>query len=104
LPGAILGTAFIGMLKYGGLNPQAQTLASGLGVLLILYVLPGGAAQLFYGARDNLLRWVAARHQILVPSLVADAREDHVSEEIEAEALRTAAAATTLRVETGSPA
>jgi hypothetical protein len=47
---------------------------------------------------------VAARHQILVPSLVADAREDHVSEEIEAEALRTAAAATTLRVETGSPA
>ncbi|HET6910001.1 MAG TPA: ABC transporter permease [Mycobacteriales bacterium] len=104
LPGAMLGTAFIGLLKYGGLNPQAQTLASGLGVLLILYVAPGGAAQAFYGIRDAMLRWVADRRGILVPSLVADTREDEVSEEIEAQALRTAAAATSLHVEAGSPA
>jgi len=105
LPGAMLGTAFIGLLKYGGLNPQAQTLASGLGVLLILYIAPGGAAQAFYGIRDGLLRWVAARRGILVPSLVADAREDQVSEEIEQQALRTAAAAKSLHVEeAGAPA
>ena len=105
LPGAMLGTAFIGLLKYGGLNTQAQTLASGLGVLLILYIAPGGAAQAFYGIRDGLLRWVAARRGILVPSLVADAREDQVSEEIEQQALRTAAAAKSLHVEeAGAPA
>jgi branched-chain amino acid transport system permease protein len=104
LPGAMLGTAFIGLLKYGGLNPQAQTLASGLGVLLILYVAPGGAAQAFYGIRDALLRWVADRRAIVVPSLVADTREDDVAEEIEAQALRTAAAAPSLHVEARSPA
>ena len=104
LPGAMLGTAFIGLLKYGGLNPQAQALASGLGVLIILYIAPGGAAQVFYGARDAWLRWVASRRGIVVPSLLADSREDEVSEEIEAQALRTAAAAPTLQVEAGSPA
>jgi hypothetical protein len=105
----MLGTAFIGLLKYGGLNPQTQALASGLGVLLILYVAPGGAAQAFYGIRDGLLRWVANRRGILVPSLVADARSDEVAERAEEQALRTAAAAPTLHVEAqvetaGSPA
>src|SRR5205807_9817968 len=34
--------------------------------------LPGGLAQGFYGIRDSLLRWVADRRGIVVPSLVAD--------------------------------
>lgn len=72
LPGAVLGTAFIGLLKYGGLSPAAQNLASGVGVLLILYVAPGGVAQAYYGARDGLLRVLADRRGIVVPSLVAD--------------------------------
>jgi branched-chain amino acid transport system permease protein len=102
LPGAMLGAGFIGLLKYGGLNPQAQVLASGLGALIVLYVWPGGVAQVFYGARDGLLRWVADRRGILVPSLVADAREDAVTEQAEAEALRTAAAAPTLALSEGA--
>jgi len=96
LPGAMLGTLFIGMLKYGGLNPATQTLASGLGVLLVLYVLPGGVAQIYYGARDAILRQIAARRGILVPSLIADAREDAQSTEVDADALRSAAEAPTL--------
>lgn len=72
LPGAVLGAAFIGVLKYGGLSPAAQNLASGAGVLLILYVAPNGAAQVYYGARDALLRVLAARRNVVVPSLLAD--------------------------------
>ena len=72
LPGAMLGAVWIGVLRYGGFSPQVQALASGVGVLLLLMVLPGGLAQAFYGIRDSLLRWVAERRGIVVPSLVAD--------------------------------
>jgi branched-chain amino acid transport system permease protein len=72
LPGAMLGAAWIGVLRYGGFSPQVQSLASGVGVLLLLWVLPGGLAQGFYGIRDALLRWVAERRGIVVPSLLAD--------------------------------
>ncbi|MDQ1396960.1 MAG: branched-chain amino acid transport system permease protein livM [Acidimicrobiaceae bacterium] len=74
LPGALLGTLFIGILKYGDINPGFQLLATGFGALLLLYVVPGGLAQLFYGTRDGALRWIAARKDIVVPSLVADVR------------------------------
>ena len=76
LPGAMLGAAYEGVLLYGGFKPQVQTLATGVGVLLLLYFLPGGLAQVLYGARDNLLRYVARRRSILVPSLLADTRVD----------------------------
>ena len=76
LPGAMLGAVWIGVLRSGGLGPQAQALASGVGVLLLLMVLPGGLAQGFYGIRDALLRWVAERRGIVVPSLVADVQTE----------------------------
>jgi branched-chain amino acid transport system permease protein len=72
LPGAMLGAAWIGVLRYGGLGQQAQQLATGVGVLILLWIMPGGLAQAFYGIRDALLRWVAERRGIVVPSLVAD--------------------------------
>jgi branched-chain amino acid transport system permease protein len=72
LPGAMLGAAYLGVLRYGGLSPQVQALASGVGVLILLWILPGGLAQAFYGIRDAILRWVAERRGIVVPSLVAD--------------------------------
>ncbi len=49
---------------------------SGAGLLWILYFLPGGLWQLVQRIRDRYLRWVAARHDLLVPSLVADKRVD----------------------------
>jgi branched-chain amino acid transport system permease protein len=76
LPGALLGTLYIGIMKYGDLSNGAQLLATGFGALVLLYVLPGGLAQVFYGARDSLLRMLAARRQVVVPSLIADVRVD----------------------------
>lgn len=75
LPGAMLGTVFIGVLQYGGFSQQIQNLATAVGVLLLLWLLPGGLAQAAYSARDGILRWVAARRGIVVPSLLADVRD-----------------------------
>ena len=61
-----------GALQYGGFTPQVQELASGVGVLLLLWMLPGGLAQVFYSARDSVLRAIAERRSLVVPSLVAD--------------------------------
>src|SRR5205085_7882568 len=46
------------------------------GVLFILLVLPGGLGGLFYDARDAVLRVIARRRDIVVPSLLADMRVD----------------------------
>jgi branched-chain amino acid transport system permease protein len=83
LPGAMLGAAWIGFFRYGGFSAQTQALASGAGVLLLLWVLPGGLAQGFYTLRDGLLRWIAERRQIVVPSLVADVQVEAESTVLE---------------------
>lgn len=80
LPGAMLGATYLGVLRYGGLGSQAQALATGLGVLVLLMVAPGGLAQAFYSARDGALRWVAKRGSIVVPSLIADKRTATLAE------------------------
>jgi branched-chain amino acid transport system permease protein len=86
LPGALLGALWIGVLKYGGLSPALQLLGSGAGALILLLALPGGLAQALYTTRDNLLRSVAERRGIVVPSLLADVRvEDDGAAETEAE-------------------
>ena len=55
---------------------------SGGGLLLILYFLPGGLWQYVQRVRDRLLRRVAERRDLLVPSLVADRRiEDRPEDE-----------------------
>lgn len=47
---------------------------TGSGLLFILYFLPGGLWQFVQRQRDRYLRWVARRHDLVVPSLVADKR------------------------------
>lgn len=74
LPGAMLGTAYFGFVKYSDISAKYQLLATGFGALLLLMLLRGGVAQLFYGARDRVLRYVAHRRGIVVASLVADVR------------------------------
>jgi branched-chain amino acid transport system permease protein len=69
LPGALLGAAWIGVLRYGGFSPQVQQLSSGVGVLLLLWIFPGGLASVLYDLRDRGLRWIAQRSDIPVPSL-----------------------------------
>src|SRR5207248_8533506 len=72
LPGAILGAVWVrGLPLLPGLRDinQIELLTSGLGVLLLLNFLPGGLAEGMYRLRDRWLRRVAARREILVPSL-----------------------------------
>jgi hypothetical protein len=85
LPGAILGAVYVRSVEFfiGG---GWALLASGGGILLILLILPGGLGAGMYRVRDEILRAVAKRRGIVVPSLLADIRdEDIVEEEVHVE-------------------
>ena len=85
LPGAILGAVYVRSVE-SFIGGGWALLASGGGILLILTVLPGGLGAGMYRMRDEALRWIAKRRGIVVPSLLADIRqEDVVTEEPEVE-------------------
>jgi branched-chain amino acid transport system permease protein len=91
LPGAVGGTVLFSIINnYGG--PQLSLLASGVGVAFVLYVFPGGLAQIAFQARDSGLRWLAERKGIHVPSLVADRRVTAAVDEDDADHVLRAAA------------
>ena len=74
-----LGGAIGGVLVFRWLETitalgDLRLLLTGAGLLVVLYALPGGFGQLAISFRDRYLRWVANRHGITVPSLVADKR------------------------------
>jgi branched-chain amino acid transport system permease protein len=71
IPGAIAGTIYVFSIQYYML-PEYRFLATGIGLLAILLILPGGLGAGLAEARDAGLRWVAKRRGIIVPSLVAD--------------------------------
>lgn len=74
VPGALLGALWNRGALY--FLPQGlRFVATGLGGLLILMILPAGLGSLMYSMRDSILRRVAKRRNILVPSLVADSAE-----------------------------
>jgi ABC-type branched-subunit amino acid transport system ATPase component/ABC-type branched-subunit amino acid transport system permease subunit len=81
IPGAFLGATYVEGLSWSislwptSLRPMVGLMGSGLGLLLLILLLPGGLGSVLYGLRDRLLRWVAGRHAIHVPSLVADTLE-----------------------------
>ena len=73
--GSMLGAVIGAIVLQGGqwfLPAEWQLLVSGAGVLLILMVLPGGLSDVVFRTRDYLLRRVAVRHGVLVPSLLED--------------------------------
>jgi branched-chain amino acid transport system permease protein len=73
LPGAIIGAAYIRGAEFF-LRGGWALIASGAGIIVLLLFLPGGLGQLLYRIRDSLLRRVANRRGLIVPSLVADQR------------------------------
>ncbi len=75
LPGALLGALYVLGTQWF-LPLQWQFLASGFGILIVLMILPTGLGGLLFTIRDQGLRWIANRRSILVPSLVADRRND----------------------------
>ena len=82
VPGAFLGAAFIQSLTWfsfiypKAIRPAVPLFGGGVGLILILMFLPGGLGSLIYNARDRLLRMVAARRKIVVPSMIADLRDE----------------------------
>jgi branched-chain amino acid transport system permease protein len=75
LPGAILGAVYVRATQ--AFLPRGWALlASGSGILLLLMFLPEGLGGLLYGVRDSILRRVANRRGLVVPSLIADVRQD----------------------------
>ena len=82
VPGAILGAVFIKSTEwFQGVVPQSYQFlfrfaGSGIGLIVVLWLLPGGLGSLLYKLRDTWLRRVAARRHIVVPSLIADTGAD----------------------------
>jgi branched-chain amino acid transport system permease protein len=73
--GSMLGAVLGAIVLQGGqwfLPAEWQILVSGAGVVLILMALPGGLSDFVFRIRDHLLRQVALRRGVLVPSLLED--------------------------------
>lgn len=86
LGGAVMGVLFFQYLQTVHSLGELRLAVTGAGLLFVLYFLPGGIWQVVVGVRDRLLRLVADRRGILVPSLVADKRvetEDAPSDELD---------------------
>jgi ABC-type branched-subunit amino acid transport system ATPase component len=75
LAGAVLGALFLFGARWF-LDPEWQFLASGIGVLAVLLLAPGGLAGLVYRGRDRWLRAVAARDGIAVAGYGAAVEPD----------------------------
>lgn len=70
--GALLGAAYIGIAEFVIADPATRQLAGSGGLLLLLYLAPGGLASVATSIRDAGLRIVASRRQLVVPSLFED--------------------------------
>jgi ABC-type branched-subunit amino acid transport system ATPase component/branched-subunit amino acid ABC-type transport system permease component len=76
--GSILGALFLqSTIWFSDVVPTRfqfffEQAGSGAGLIIVLMVLPGGLGSLLYKARDSWLRNVARRHDLVVPSLIAD--------------------------------
>lgn len=95
IPGAVMGAVVIQGVDFAASKfhlTALDLLVTAPGLILVLYFLPGGFAQLFYDRRDGYLRKLAAKHQIHVPSLVADSLVDDAAK-AEEERLMSGAAA-----------
>jgi branched-chain amino acid transport system permease protein len=78
--GAVLGSIYLEGGQWFLPGAQWQALASAVGVLLVLMIVPGGLSDVAYRLRDAWLRALASRRGIVVPSLLADSAEsDHGS-------------------------
>lgn len=73
VPGAVLGAVYVRGAQDLLRGPGA-ILASGVGLIALLLVLPKGLGALVFSTRDALLRRVAARRGLVVASLLADRR------------------------------
>ena len=76
IAGPLLGASYIGILNLLSASPLVRFLATGGGVVLLLLIFPGGLAEGAFAVRDSLLKRIALRRGISVPSLIEDASQD----------------------------
>ncbi|MEY2470157.1 MAG: hypothetical protein QOF21_2855, partial [Actinomycetota bacterium] len=67
LSGAVSGVLFFRWIESVKALGDLRLVVTGVGLLFVLLVLPGGFGQILTGARDRFLRYVAARRGIDVP-------------------------------------
>jgi branched-chain amino acid transport system permease protein len=77
IAGPLLGAAYIGIadMLRGSVSFIGPAL-TGTGVVVLLLFAPGGLGDIVFRVRDAMLRRVADRYRIVVPSLLADRRID----------------------------
>ncbi|MCW2967101.1 MAG: ABC-type branched-chain amino acid transport system, ATPase component, partial [Solirubrobacteraceae bacterium] len=83
IPGAIIGSLYLNGTQWfvdilpssGASRTVFSFLGTGVGLIVVLLVLPGGLGDLLFRCRDRFLRAVAGRRGLAVPSLTADAAE-----------------------------
>lgn len=74
--GPLLGALYVGLPSIFNLPPIYSLLTTGVGALVLLQALgSGGLASLLVAGRDAMLRRLATRERITVPSLVADTKD-----------------------------
>jgi branched-chain amino acid transport system permease protein len=74
IAGALFGAAFGSMVELFPSNDPILGffVNAGFGLLVVLYLFPGGLSGWLFRMRDSIYRIVAQRRQIVVPSLFAD--------------------------------
>ena len=70
--GALLGTLYFESLTYFLTAGLFQVFLNNGGTIIIILAFPGGLVSLVQAARDSVLRIIAQRNQLVVPSLFAD--------------------------------
>jgi branched-chain amino acid transport system permease protein len=94
--GAVLGALYlVGLERVPGLRDieLVQLLTTGVGLIVLLLLLPGGFTAAVLNVRDDYLRRVAARRGIDVPSLNADRLQAQPEEEVHVPEVRRRRAA-----------
>jgi branched-chain amino acid transport system permease protein len=71
LTGAVLGAIYVRGIQYF-LPAELQLFATGFGLLILLLTFPMGLGGIFFALRDRVLREIASRRGLDVPSLIAD--------------------------------
>jgi branched-chain amino acid transport system permease protein len=89
--GAVLGAFVFKGMQYFLTQPQWAILSTGVGLLLVLLLMPGGLGAAVGDVRDGMLRWYAKRKGIRVPSLLADTRVEPLPQ-VDVEEVLTGAA------------
>ncbi|HVT65404.1 MAG TPA: ABC transporter permease [Mycobacteriales bacterium] len=73
IAGPLLGMAFYALVTFFfSNNALVEYLGTGAGAVMLMLVAPGGLAELVYSLRDGMLRRLAFRLRIPVPSLMGD--------------------------------